>query len=193
MIKHKTYAYLPSKIPNNAIFDRLQVLGTASVKKRRWDTCYVCRCSCGNEKIICGRQLVYGKTKSCGCLQHEAAKRNSPRLLPGEAAFNRLFYHYKWYAKRRKYTWSFTKNEFKTLSLKPCHYCGTLPAAVFKNKETFGGCTYNGIDRKDNGAGYTPDNSVPCCKQCNFAKRNVAYTDFISWLKRAAQHLNRNK
>lgn len=29
---------------------------------------------------------------------------------------------------------------------------------------------YNGIDRLDNTKGYTPENSVACCKHCNSLK-----------------------
>ena len=32
---------------------------------------YLCRCSCGNEKIVNKRELSVGDTKSCGCLLKE--------------------------------------------------------------------------------------------------------------------------
>lgn len=32
---------------------------------------YLCKCDCGNEKIIIGRSLISGNTKSCGCLHKE--------------------------------------------------------------------------------------------------------------------------
>jgi Autographiviridae endonuclease VII len=34
---------------------------------------WLCRCSCGNSKIVSGRNLRLGKTRSCGCLQKEIA------------------------------------------------------------------------------------------------------------------------
>ena len=52
-------------------FGRLVVLESASDNKRgkpRW----VCKCDCGNEKIIEGRNLSGKLTKSCGCLQIES-------------------------------------------------------------------------------------------------------------------------
>lgn len=30
--------------------------------------------------------------------------------------------------------------------------------------------TYNGVDRLDSSMGYTPDNCVPCCWECNNMK-----------------------
>lgn len=49
---------------------------------------------------------------------------------------------------------------------------------------------YNGIDRIDNAKGYTIENSVTCCKRCNFAKRNMSYDEFISWGKKLGNYLN---
>lgn len=34
-------------------------------RNRRW----LCRCDCGNEKVIGGRHLTSGATRSCGCLE----------------------------------------------------------------------------------------------------------------------------
>lgn len=52
------------------IYGRLVVIERAS-KSGYW----ICNCKCGNEgKIISGSNLIYGKTKSCGCLNSELAK-----------------------------------------------------------------------------------------------------------------------
>jgi len=42
-----------------------------SHKNKRGEKYYLCRCECGNEKIIRGSNLRYGKTKSCGCLNSD--------------------------------------------------------------------------------------------------------------------------
>ena len=36
---------------------------------------WLCRCDCGNEKVVIGANLRAGRTKSCGCLQRERRKR----------------------------------------------------------------------------------------------------------------------
>lgn len=55
-----------------AVFGRLYVICEASPSQnggRRW----LCRCECGNEKIVLSEHLRSGATKSCGCLMREVA------------------------------------------------------------------------------------------------------------------------
>lgn len=50
------------------MFGRLTVIAQAPHKighQRRW----ICRCTCGNEKIVQQGALVTGNTRSCGCLR----------------------------------------------------------------------------------------------------------------------------
>ena len=51
-----------------------------------------------------------------------------------------------------------------------------------------GDFTYNGIDRVDNALGYTTGNVVPCCKQCNHAKSDMPYADFMAWIARLTEY-----
>jgi hypothetical protein len=54
----------------------------------------------------------------------------------------------------------------------------------------YGVYIYNGIDRVDNTRGYSIDNCVACCKQCNWAKRELPQQEFIDWIHRVSRHLN---
>jgi hypothetical protein len=36
----------------------------------------LCKCDCGEEKVICGDYLRIGRTKSCGCLHREIIRKN---------------------------------------------------------------------------------------------------------------------
>lgn len=49
-------------------FGYLTVLNRAENKNRR--TSWLCRCDCGNEKIITAHDLKAGKCRSCGCKRH---------------------------------------------------------------------------------------------------------------------------
>lgn len=50
-------------------FGRLFVIQKVNNNKRG-DLCWLCRCSCGQRKIVVGRNLKSGNTQSCGCLQN---------------------------------------------------------------------------------------------------------------------------
>lgn len=49
-------------------FGKLTVISEAGSNGKR-STLWLCKCDCGNEKIIDGERLRSGHTKSCGCLQ----------------------------------------------------------------------------------------------------------------------------
>lgn len=52
---------------------------------------WLCRCDCGNERIVASQKLKEGKTKSCGCLQKELfGKRNTTHGKTKTPAY------YKW-------------------------------------------------------------------------------------------------
>lgn len=51
-------------------FGRLIVVcGAPNLRDGR--TAWKCRCDCGNEKVVSGKELQNGSTKSCGCLTRE--------------------------------------------------------------------------------------------------------------------------
>lgn len=43
---------------------------------------WLCRCDCGNEKIICSNKVKSGLTKSCGCYQKEVASKRKGNKHP---------------------------------------------------------------------------------------------------------------
>jgi hypothetical protein len=52
-------------------FGRITVIHKFEKQNDHW--CYLCNCSCGNECLILGYNLLRNKTKSCGCLRREIA------------------------------------------------------------------------------------------------------------------------
>lgn len=42
---------------------------------------YLCQCDCGNTKIVRYNNLLYGGTRSCGCLVHDGLGRKYPKKL----------------------------------------------------------------------------------------------------------------
>lgn len=55
-------------------FGRLTVVGFSEKREignSRFKYYWICKCECGNEKIVCGEYLRNGTTSSCGCLHKE--------------------------------------------------------------------------------------------------------------------------
>ena len=105
-----------------------------------------------------------------------------------KVAFNRLYGKYKHSAVTRGLSFCLTKDQLYRLVRQGCHYCGALPekAVTTKNKRHCFLC--NGVDRKDNSKGYTPENSLPCCSRCNSAKSDMPYDDFLAWIEKVYKH-----
>jgi hypothetical protein len=78
-------------------------------------------------------------------------------------------------------------DDFIALSKSKCHYCG----GDFSN--SYGSFTYNGLDRVDSFIRYLKNNVVPCCKWCNFAKRNLTLTQFAEWINKLKIKINEYK
>lgn len=51
-------------------FNKLTVIEYGSTTKKG-DAMWLCKCACGNEKMVRADALKGGNTKSCGCLNHE--------------------------------------------------------------------------------------------------------------------------
>jgi len=97
---------------------------------------------------------------------HEAARSREYQAMHPE---KRSYTVYRFNAKKRGYEFHLTYGEFAALIEMPCHYCG--------HKSIM---TLNGIDRVNNRLGYTVDNTVPCCTNCNLMKRDQVEAQYIS-------------
>ena len=140
---------------------------------------WLCKCSCGKEKIILGNSLRRGDTKSCGCLRKERVS------LPfGFSSMRAIRSAYKRNAKRKEVEYTLTEKQFKELTQQDCHYCGAKPNNRFKNPNNNGDYIYNGLDRVENNKGYTTDNVVPCCNDCNRSKYKRTLPEFKDWVER---------
>lgn len=139
-----------------------------------------CICDCGNESFVQRSDLTHGKTKSCGCNTH---------LDFGVSAFNRILFKYKKRAQIKKLSFNLSEEQFRYLTQQNCYYCGSIPKQINKQKNTHGYYIYNGVDRLDNNVGYELFNCVPCCKICNFSKRDLSKEDFLSHINKIYHHI----
>jgi len=79
---------------------------------------------------------------------------------------------YKRSAAEKGFCWELTDEEAEILFQANCYYCDEM--------DPRGLC---GIDRVDSTIGYTPQNTKPCCKMCNYMKCNHTIPDFLTYCK----------
>ena len=151
-----------------------------------------CLCDCGQLHTASLWDIRTGKTKTCNVRANHLKIKD--RTIP---AFNHIYNHsYKGRAIKSGLDFEITRDQFKELSQKHCHYCGVPPTSTLSIKNRKSGkdvssFTYNGLDRKNSSLGYTYDNVVTCCGTCNHAKHTMSYDDFIAWLDRVVGFRNK--
>lgn len=70
----------PRKDLTGQRFGRLVVLGLSDVPDRKGFIFWRVRCDCGTEKTVMQNNLVFGRTKSCGCLSREMRSERAARM-----------------------------------------------------------------------------------------------------------------
>jgi hypothetical protein len=149
---------------------------------------WLCKCDCGNEKIIRSHSLLNDLTISCGCYNREKAsemakkqigtKRPNQSLEFGMAALHALYSHYRISARRRNLPFEVSIERFVELIDGDCSYCGCVASQIKFEKGYNGYYIYNGIDRIDNTKGYVNDNVTTCCGKCNRMKWQMTMEEF---------------
>lgn len=137
-------------------FGRLEVIAQADNNEAGL-TCWVCKCDCGNTKIICGKSLRKGHSKSCGCWKKELLTEVKPAKTHGlygtrlsriwrnmkNRCYNPNDPNYKFYGSRGITVCAEWLNDFQ---------------AFYDWAISHGYRDDLSIDRIDNDKGYSPDN-----------------------------------
>lgn len=168
---------------------------------------FLCLCECGQEKIFPGKDLRREKRKSCGTCYRKKFGGPTPYRDGKHSTISQVYREYANSAKKRGLEFSISMEEFEVLIFSCCSYCG-IPPSTIKNKyvkkdgspasntrgkeirpERIAQATlaYNGVDRIDNAIGYTSDNCVTACKQCNLAKYTYSKEQFLVWAERVVK------
>jgi hypothetical protein len=182
----------------NEKYGRLTTIKCLNTIDKRNRILWQFKCGCGKICEKAASDVTRGRTRSCGCLGEETKKQAGQRGIhyntkPNkEGAYNKLYGNYKRNAKYRNYDWNLSKDQFKKLIINNCYYCNSQPTAEYSNCEVrteANTLKYNGIDRKDNSIGYTPENCITSCYFCNKMKLNISYNDFITQIKKINTNL----
>jgi len=176
----------------------ISFIGYRTRGKKSESPYYKCRCDyCGNEygSFIENLKDVRKSGLSCRkCSNVQNKKYN--KMSASNAQISIVFSNYKARAKMKNIEFSLTKEEFTKLVKNNCHYCNQEPNKIrldrVKNRrgEHDSSCLLNGIDKVNNDMGYTINNCVSCCEDCNKAKRNLSYSVFLQLIKNIYENLN---
>lgn len=179
--KRKTYKH----IKVGEVYNMLTVVAPANRNSGSGRKYWVCECECGTVKEILSNNLRTGATKSCGCFAEGMPSK--VRLPDNHSDVTDIIAAYKVRARNNSREFSLTREQVVGLIAQPCYYCGAIPSNETKrgNRKPL---LYNGLDRRDNNAGYTIDNVVPCCKSCNCKKHTMEENVFVLALRAAKQN-----
>ena len=182
-------------------YGRLTVIDHAG-KDHRGKHLWLCKCTCGNTKVVVADNLSSKKSKSCGCLKTEFLSRSGNQYglySDREVATLKVQYsHLRRRNRKKGFDDVISFAEFTSLSKSPCNYCGVSHSREIedrlcesKDKKKFSDyiLLINGIDRIDPSKGYTSSNSVPCCSKCNFAKHTMQEQEFFEWVEKVYNHI----
>lgn len=164
------------------VFGRLTVIERAEQVGK--NHCWLCVCECGTTKVVVGRNLMSGGTQSCGCKLRE----HTESMRRPKAALNAIYTAHVNNG-RVKQLGSLDRATWERIIHMPCHYCGCREQRTSRGSLRACVVTIVGVDRIDNDRGYTEENCVPCCGQCNRAKGTLATDTFVTWVNATYQHL----
>lgn len=102
--------------------------------------------------------------------------------LPGdEGSFRNLLGRYVRNAEQRGIEFRLSKELFREITKRECHYCGVEPSQVIfaHRKGKALPYVYNGVDRLDSDCGYEDGNVVACCHACNWMKSDRPESEFL--------------
>ena len=121
------------------------------------------------EAIVEQNKAYYKESKETVIKAYQEANREA--ILERKRAYYRTpngkFRSIRKSAKERGINFSLLFELYETqLWGKPCHYCGCEIEVT-------------GLDRKDSSKGYSRDNVVPCCFDCNSKKKDKPYDQFV--------------
>lgn len=153
-------------------FNRYTVIGSAPRRTKSSQPRVLCRCSCGNERIVYVSGLISGHSKSCGCLRDRLAKTRATTHGQSRSRIYRL-----WDSMLRRCNNPQTHNysNYGARGITVCERWEDFEIFYQDMGEPPKGCS---IERIDNSKGYSKDNCkwATVTEQARNRRTNVTLT-----------------
>jgi hypothetical protein len=155
----------------NKRFGKLVVLSKEGVTKWR-ASLWRCKCDCGKEKLVRGRLLIVGETKSCGCLHSTGYEEISGTYI-GQVKSN---------ARRRGLEYNLSHEYIWNLYIVQNKKC-VISGVDIKFGNNYKGIEFTAsLDRIDSSKGYIEGNVRWLHKTVNLLKSNYSDEEFLKWV-----------
>jgi len=117
--------------------------------------------------------------KTANAKQEKKAKNAPIRRARCKYDLQYRWSNFKSQSRRRQIRVTITLMDYFAIILKPCEYCGDRHYSS----------SLNGVDRVDSNGSYSIENSVPCCKTCNFMKGSMKKWEFLAQVNAIRDHV----
>ena len=135
--------------------------------------CVSCCGACNRMKISLDPGTFIARCRHISYTHGGHGERSPSRWISTGCA---PFHNYVSRAHAKGLAFDLTKEDFHSLTGSKCFYCHRLSANGH----------VNGIDRVDSSQGYTRDNCVTSCGECNMMKQTLSAADFVEHCKHVA-------
>ena len=162
------------------VFGKLTITSLSNIKRKDRRIVYNFKCGCGNKGEVKRSDLTKDNPRTM-CLN---CVRRIPKKPRDKVAYKSEYNIYKSNARNRDISMDLTLEEFTSLILTACYYCGK--PAQKRGKYLV---KMNGIDRLNSLLGYSTVNCKPCCKICNMMKKDLTIEEFTTNISNIHNHL----
>lgn len=150
-------------------FGKLLVTANSEARTKAMKAMFDCICDCGNKKTVTGRNLISGASASCGC---EVGKSAKQRFTTHGRTSHEMFHRYRSMIDR-----CYNKNaaEYENYGGRGITVCQQWIDSIDSFIQDIGvpSSPTHSLDRKDNNAGYSPDNVRWATKKDQSINRRV--------------------